>query len=263
MLMKKLSGLYREWKNHSLSAALITCPGLLLAYRKMHHDRSGLMNIVKRYSEYKRLLILGNADNLNLISVEAVKELARSYLILGLNRAPLKYKAHINLWADNKALIDVYRGGGIPNSDIFLQVSCRSRKEKVGNTRFWVQHKSFDPWPYQNQLFMSRNILTAAIHLAVLLEIQSITLIGVDLETRNYFTSHEKKNIRLPYEILNRRAILKDHLGYTSQKIVKEILEYVIAEKNITVKSLFKNKYLSTINGLKFESVENFQRSYL
>lgn len=251
-ILKKIRQSYIDWKKHSMMNVILKQPNNIKFIFKNIKDFNSYPYLNKVFSIKNKVLILGNADNLNLMSQEDIDELKKDHVVIGLNRTCMKFDVDITLWADNQAIIDILNSKSINKSKKYIQVSCNSFNRKKYGSMYWSENRNFKNWD-KKYIFMSRTILTAALYICYKFKIYDIKFLGIDLETRNYFLeNHILLNKQISYEKIDSYYINRDHCGYTTQKIVQEILEYM-SKNGFNITSYASNEYLKNINGLKID----------
>ena len=120
----------------------------------------------------------------------------------------------------------------------------------------WERHRSLRAFP-RTKLFMFRTVLTAALHLCFILGIRKIVLIGVDLDTRTYFFEAPQYDPSQPYELRDEHSLQTHFKGYSTHRIVKEVLESLIAEENFEIVYVGDSQFLRNVAGLRRCDVSN------
>lgn len=208
---------------------------------------------------HKKVVIFGNADCLNEIDyIDSEYFKLNGYLTIGLNRSIFKLVTDIVMWTDIMTISDIlqdrpvqqkkttYLHVKLPRDHRLPAVYDKSFKEIA---LFWINNKNFRSWTKSN-LFLFRNILVSALHLCFKLEVKEVILVGFNMETRNYFFHGEQNKPDVSYELRSSYEIDKLCQGYSTQRIVKEVLEYLIHEEGMSIKFNGESSFLHSIPGL-------------
>ena len=231
---------FRYWQLHSFLAHALRYPSSLLHLLRVRTDRFGIPLTLMRELKRRTVVVLGTAPSLPSDLQHLRRQELDDALIVGLNRACLATPVDVLLFADNEALDDIASQGALANARWIIRVRYDTWGRKIGGSR-WIATRSLLDWP-KKRLFMSRNILTAALSLSVRLGAQAIVLGGISLENREYFYGGE--NCLNRYEQLSDRAIAWDHFGMTSQEVVRRALRDV-ASSGVRVTALSRGRFLA------------------
>ena len=198
--------------------------------------------------KYKKAIILGNAKNLKELTSDRFLEYENNMKILtiGLNRSFYNYNTNLLLWADYEILNEINESDtkNLINT-IVVQTTNNNIKQ---NLLYWKENKSFKNYPYKG-LFKARNILVSALHLCYIHSIKEIELFGFEFDSRDYFFDTNLYNGISEYEIKTDITIEKEYLGYDTQKIVKEVIEFML-NNGYSIKYNGKSNFLESIKGL-------------
>ena len=208
----------------------------------------------------KKAIILGNAPSLNELSEEKLKDLKeKGFLSIGINRSIYKYETDVLAWSDLKALQDILKYKVYKNRrTTFLNIRLERKYHLPlehdiafkNLYRYWSKNKNFRSWK-SSKLFMFRNTLVAVLHLCYKLEIKEIVLVGFNFDNRKYFYDSNIYNTSQKYELRDSRTIKSCFGGYDTQKIVQEVLEYLINDEKFNIKYSGQSNFLNQINGLQ------------
>ena len=117
------------------------------------------------------------------------------------------------------------------------------------NLMFWKMNKSFENYNHKG-LFKARTVLVSALYLCYILEIKEIELYGVSLDNGAYFYNNSYSLGRKTLDTLSQEEINKKYYGYTMQKIVQEVLEYLVS-KGFIISYGGESNFLKSIDGVK------------
>lgn len=215
-----------------------------------------ITNLTKK--SYNKAVILGNAPTLSNLSQQCFNNYKENkFLTIGLNRSIYKFQTDILLWSDLLTISDILKKRCIKSNNTVclhaqLERDHRLAAEKDANFqflhKFWYKNKSFKNWPKQ-KLFMFRNSLIAALHLCYKLQIKEVVLIGFSFDDRSYFYNTQQTN--QSYEIIPDKDIIDKCGGYSTHRIVREVIEYLICDENIHISYIGNSHFLSSISMLK------------
>ena len=209
-------------------------------------------NINYDFSSCKKAVILGNAKNVNSLTQEQFNEYNqnKNTLIIGVNRTHLRFRTDILMWADIEIIDEILNdySSHITNSYVIRTTNNDIKK----NLEFWIHNKSFKIFPFKG-LFKARNILVRALHLCYLYDIKEITLYGFEFDTRGYFYHNPSIYNANEYEILSEEVIQKKYCGYDTQKIVREVIEFMIDE-GFKIQACGESKFLSSIKNIQVKN---------
>ena len=97
---------------------------------------------------------------------------------------------------------------------------------------------------------MFRTVLTAALHLCYLSGIKKVVLVGVDMDDRQYFFKNPMFDPKSAYEQRGKRSIKSHFHGYTTHRIVREVIQSLISSGKMEISYLGESQFLSTIPGI-------------
>lgn len=200
---------------------------------------------------YKKVIIIGNAPNATALTSELHKEYENDNTILtiGLNKSYLLFNTDLILWGDHFVMRELYAYDK-KIADIIFLFASQLLDDRRTSLRWWKKNKSFDNYPF-NTLFKARTILISALYLVYILDIKKIELYGISLDDGTRFYENKEANSRREtIEFLPQEEIERTYYGYDVQKIVLEVLEYLISE-DLTVSYGGKSNFLNSISGIK------------
>jgi len=200
------------------------------------------------FTSCKKAVILGNAKNLNYLTQEQFNEYNqnKNILTIGVNRTYLRFRTDIFMWADIEIIDEILNDYKADIGDSYVIRTTNNNIKK--NLEFWIHNKSFKMFPFKG-LFKARNILVSVLHLCYQNDIKEITLYGFELDKREYFYHNPLIFNTNDYEILSEEVIQSKYCGYDTQKIVKEVIEFMIDE-GFKIQAYGESKFLSSIKKL-------------
>ena len=176
--------------------------------------------------KYRKAVIIGNAPNIEDLNHNNYKHDLHdeTVLTIGLNQTYEIHQTEISLWGD---LIVMQRlhGENLLSKTTFLH-AAQLVKLTRDNLVYWKKNKSFKHYR-QKGLFKSRTILVSALHLCYLLDIKNIELYGISLDNRSHFYDNNSSESEKTFEYLSPMDLENKYLGYTAQKITREIIDYL------------------------------------
>lgn len=213
---------------------------------KYNHLLSKLKN-----KHYKKAIIIGNAPNATALTLEQYEKYENddTVLTIGLNKSYLLFNTDLILWGDHFVLRELLKYDKKLSETTFLFASqlLDDRRSSLG---WWKKNKSFSNYPF-NTLFKARTILISALYLAYILDIKEIELYGISLDDGTRFYENKEVNShRKTIEFLSQEEINKTYYGYDVQKIVQEVLQYLISD-GLTVNYGGESNFLNSIPGIK------------
>jgi hypothetical protein len=205
---------------------------------------------------YKKAVILGNSKDLNNLSFEQFEQLKQQgYLTIGLNRSAYKFQTDILLWSDILTIVDIVKKRAVKTNDCSVihvrlerdyRVKAKLDESFIALHEYWSANKNFHSWP-KEKLFMFRNILVAALHLCYLLNIREVLLIGFGFDNRDYFYPNKKKHKNKGYEIWTSKQINRSLGGYDTQKLVEEVILYLVTEEDFSISFTGDSEFLNAL----------------
>ncbi|MBN1689041.1 MAG: hypothetical protein JW893_08080 [Candidatus Omnitrophica bacterium] len=205
---------------------------------------------------YRRAIILGNGMGLNKIDREFSKVLRHDSetLVIGLNRAYMRYEPDVLLWIDEETRRDILKH--FFRREV-LVIQTAKKDPYWLQMDYWHRNRNFRDFK-ERGLFFMRTILISALHLCFLLGVKEIILIGVDFDSRTYFfEGHPYYDSASHYEIADPAFIQKGALGYSTHRAVQEVIEYLIEKEHYSIRYTDESRFLSNIRGLQKVDVKN------
>jgi hypothetical protein len=208
---------------------------------------------------YQGALILGNGPSFNLADdamLEYYRE--RGYLTIGLNRSIYRHVTDILIWSDVETLKSILG----PESRVGVRPKDPSKKMQVVQAVLpvgkpfrqqidrWKEHQTFAAFS-PSKLFMFRTVLTAALHLSYLAGLRKVALAGVDLDNRTYFFKNDLYDEKQPYELRSVKSIEGHFRGYSSHRIVKEVLESLAGRHGVDIEYHGDSQFLAGVEGIR------------
>lgn len=213
--------------------------------------------ITQKRGEYKTALILGNGPSLNELTAADYQTFQdKNYLTIGLNRSAYRFVTDIQLWADYPAFRDLYFHRMVTKSSLFIQASGTIPHERKEAAQFWRAHKSLSGWSH-TRLFLCRTVLTSAFDLCRRLEIRNLYLVGFEFDSRSYFYNSEIFQSNRPYEILSHQFIDKNLSGYTTHKIVAEMIGYLVRHEKFTIEFSNPSDFIRTLSHSRVRDIKS------
>jgi hypothetical protein len=219
---------------------------------------------------YDKVLLLGNAPCLNDLSPELFEKLkAMGYLTIGLNRSLYMFDTDILIWSDLLTIDEILRKRAVKKDDTTILHVRLERDHRVPAAKdkgfhalhkYWSKNKNFKNWK-KSKLFMFRNSAIPALHLCYKIGVKEVVMIGFGFDNREYFYKTDKYKEAKGYEIISADKLDKNCGGYDTQRIVKEILEYLTQEENFKISYNGNSPFLSTVAGLTNIDVGEFEKT--
>lgn len=219
---------------------------------------------------YRRALILGNAPCVaELTQPQLKKFIEAGYLTIGLNRSIYEYQTDILMWADVLAIDDILKRRAVKTNRTTILHIRHERDHRLPASQdkgfqalhqYWSRARNFRDWP-KKKLFMFRNTAVGALHLCHRLGIREVVMVGFGFDDRSYFYSTEKYKDAKNYEIISQKKLDDNCGGYTTHRIIREVLEYLLTDEGLAISYNGDSQFLGKIPGLKKISLEDFNVS--
>ncbi len=198
--------------------------------------------LTSKYLNKKKIgIIFGNGMGINNISDEIFNKIDNNsdILSIGLKRIYYKYEPELILYADDYVDIE-YKKANLKKSKVIKL----SKQYAQLNLPKWINHKDFSSIPSYD-IWHHRNILIGALHLCYLLNLKTIILTGIDMDSREYFYGKHPKfpNPNQPYES-------RDVYNYNVYQLTNESFQSLI-NNGFNIYYTDKSNTLQKMEGLK------------
>ncbi len=221
---------------------------------------------------HRKLLLLGNAPCLTELTPELFEKIREAgYLTMGLNRSIYHFQTDVLLWTDLLTIHNVLRKRSVKRKDTTVlhvrlerdhQVSAAKDKGFGDLHRYWSEFRNFRNWP-KSKLFMFRNSAVPALHLCQRLGIREVLMVGFGFDNRDYFYQTDKYKQAESYEIITPEKLEMNCGGYDTQRIVREVLEYLVEDEGFDISYNGESRFLATIPGLKRVKLDEWEKQKL
>lgn len=208
----------------------------------------------------RRAVILGNAPCLNELTNDLFEGFRREGLLtIGLNRSIYNFQTDLLLWSDLRTIDDILKRRSIRSDATTVLHVLHERDHRLPARddeafqdlhRYWSRHRNFRDWP-KVKLFMFRNVAIGALHLCYRLGIKDILMVGFGFDDRGYFYKTDNYKHAHKYEVISDERLAENCGGYDTQRIVREVLEYLIQEEGFRIQYNGDSKFLSTVAGME------------
>jgi len=202
-------------------------------------------------NHYKKIIIIGNAPNARALSKEQsqIYKDDDSVLTIGLNKSYLLFSTDLILWGDHFVMRELSKYNKKLDVMTFL-FATQLLDDRRKSLMWWKENKNFKNYSFDT-LFKARTILTSALYLAYILKVKDIELYGISLDDGTRFYENDAvNNSRQTIEFLSEKEINQTYYGYDVQKIVKEVLEFLISDE-FAIAYGGESRFLDLIPGIE------------
>jgi hypothetical protein len=242
--------------------------------RFMEDENPGFTKWVQelRGRGHRKLLLLGNAPCLTELTPELFERIREAgYLTIGLNRSIYHFQTDVLVWTDLLTIHDVLRKRSVQRKDATVlhvrlerehQVLAAKDKGFGDLHRYWSKFRNFRDWP-KSKLFMFRNSAVPALHLCHRLGIREVLMVGFGFDNRDYFYQTDKYKNAAGYEIISAEKLEANCGGYDTQRIIREVLEYLVGDEGFDISYNGDSRFLATIPGVRKVDLRQWEKEKL
>jgi hypothetical protein len=220
-----------------------------------------------RAKGYTKVLLLGNAPCLNDLTPEMFEAFRREgWLTIGLNRSIYVFQTDILLWTDLLTIDDILKKRAVRSDHVTVLHTRLERDHRLPAAKdkgfhrlhkYWSKHRNFRDWP-KRKLFMFRNCAVAALHLCHRIGAKEVLMVGFGFDSRDYFYKTDKYKKAEGYEIISAEKLDKNCGGYDTQKIVREVIDHLLADEGFSISYNGDSGFLASIDGMKRVTLAEF-----